>query len=99
MLRGAPVEEFGPMGRYFSRFWVVLILPLYSVCAVFAYFRPNVLPTEFDQSVLEGAVVCLLWAIVAALSIILAISATFLCFYLLSSPFYLPRHIRQMVEP
>ncbi len=75
------------MGRYFSRFWVELILPLYSVCAVFAYFRPNVLPTEFDQSVLEGAVVWLLWGIVAALSGILAISAMFLCFYLLSSPF------------
>jgi len=87
------------MGRYFSRFWVELILPLYSVFAVFAYFRPNVLPTEFDQSVLEGAVVWLLWGIVAALSGILAISAMFLCFYLLYSPFYLVGQIRQMVGP
>ena len=87
------------MGRYVSRFWVELVLPLYSVFAVFAYFRPSVLPAEFDQSALESAAVWLLWGVVAALSGILAISALFLCFYLLYSPFYLAGQVRQMAGP
>lgn len=87
------------MGRFLSRFWVELVLPLYSVFAVFTYFRPGLLPTEVEQSALESAVVWLLWGVVAALTGILAISALFLCFYLLYSPFYLAGQVRQMAGP
>jgi hypothetical protein len=87
------------MGRFVCRFWVELVLPLYSICAVFAYFRPGMLPNEFDQSALESAAVWLVWGMVAALSGILAISALFLSFYLLYSPFYLAGQVRQMAGP
>ncbi len=87
------------MGRFISRFWVEMVLPVYSVFAVFAYFRPGMLPGEFEQSALESTVVWLLWGVMAALTGILAISALFLCFYLLYSPFYLAGQVRQMTGP
>ena len=72
-----------------ARFWVELALPAYSIFAVFVYFRPGTLSAGFDGSIIEIALVWLLWVFVGALSGILAISALFLTFYLVYSPVYL----------
>ena len=71
-----------------ARFWVELALPAYSICVVFVYFRPGILPGG-DQNIIETAFVWLLWVLVGALTGILAISALFLTFYLVYSPIYL----------
>ena len=71
-----------------ARFWVELALPAYSICVVFVYFRPGILPGG-DQNIIETAFVWLLWVLAGALTGILAISALFLTFYLVYSPIYL----------
>ncbi len=82
-----------------SRYWVELVLPLYSVFAVFVYFKLGTLPQQFEASLVEGAFIWILWAGVAALTGILAISALFLGFYLLYSPFYLASQIWRVGAP
>jgi amino acid permease len=82
-----------------ARTWVELVLPLYSVFAVFVYFRPNALPLGFEETVGRTALIWLMWAGVAALTGILAISALFLTFYLLYSPFYLLNQLRRLGGP
>lgn len=82
-----------------TRYWVELVLPLYSVFAVFVYFHPGALPAQLEDTAVQGAVVWLMWGVVAALTGILAISALFLTFYLLYSPFYLANQIKRLGGP
>jgi hypothetical protein len=88
-------EEDGTVTRY----WVEIVLPLYSLAAVVVYLRPGTLPARFDDGALETAFVWIMWGVVAALTGILAISALFLMFYLLYSPIYLANQMRRLIGP
>jgi len=82
-----------------ARAWMEVILPLYSVFAIFVYFRPATLPLDAEQQIGQRILMWLMWAGVAALTGVLAISALFLTFYLLYSPFYLVGQIRRLGGP
>jgi amino acid permease len=84
-----------------TRYWVELVLPLYSMFAVFVYFRPGALPGQVDQSMslINSVFTWLAWGLVASLTGVLAISALFLTFYLLYSPFYLANQVKRLWEP
>lgn len=82
-----------------ARTWMEVILPLYSVFAVFLYFRPATLPLDTEQEIAQRILMLLMWAGVAALTGVLAISALFLSFYLLYSPFYLAGQVRRLGGP
>ena len=82
-----------------TRYWVEVVLPLYSLAAVVVYLRPGTLPARFDDGTLETALVWITWGLVAALTGILAISALFLTFYLLYSPIYLANQLRRLIGP
>lgn len=82
-----------------TRYWIEIVLPLYSLTAVFVYFRPGTLPDQFDQSFVNGVASWLLWGLIGALTGMLAISALFLMFYLLYSPFYLASQVAHVFGP
>ena len=75
-------------GRMRVRRWVEVMLPVYSLAVVFFYFRPEYLPwtpASFTESVAPWAV----WAGMALMSGLLAVSGMMLAFFLLYSPLYL----------
>jgi hypothetical protein len=72
-----------------ARYWIELVLPLYSLVAVVLYFRPAAALATVPTSVGESLAIWLAWALIGALTGVLALSALFLTFYLLYSPFYL----------
>jgi hypothetical protein len=71
-----------------ARNWGEVLLPVYSLVAVFIYFRPETLPEQVDDSLFESVVVWALWALIATLTGVLAVSAVFVAFYVLYAPFY-----------
>jgi hypothetical protein len=77
------------MGHSTYRGWGELLLPLYSVAAVMLYFKPDTLPTDFDSDLVTTSLVWMVWGIVGILTGVLAVSAFFVAFYLVYSPFYL----------
>jgi hypothetical protein len=81
----------------FARNWGEILLPLYSLVAVFIYFRPDTLPEQVDGSFFESAVVWALWGLIATLTGVLAVSAVFVAFYVLYSPFYLAQYVARQV--
>jgi hypothetical protein len=67
---------------------VEVLLPIYSMAVVFFYFRPEILPwspPSFTESLTPWAV----WAGMALMSGLLAVSGMVLAFFLLYSPLYL----------
>ena len=67
---------------------IEVLLPVYSIAVVFFYFRPDYLPwtsASFTESVAPWAV----WAGMALMSGLLAVSGMMLAFFLLYSPLYL----------
>jgi hypothetical protein len=82
-----------------ARYWIEILLPLYSLAAVVVYLRPGMVPAGVDDGALQSALVWLAWGVVGALTGVLAISALFLTFYLLYSPIYLVGQVRQLVGP
>ena len=67
---------------------IEVLLPIYSAAVVFFYFRPELLPwtsASFGESVTPWVV----WAGMALMSGMLAVSGMMLAFFLLYSPLYL----------
>lgn len=82
-----------------ARAWMEVILPLYSVVAVIMYFHPGTLPLGAEEQIGQRILMLAMWAGVAALTGVLAISALFLTFYLVYSPFYLASQVRRLAGP
>ncbi len=81
-----------------ARYWIELVLPLYSLGAVVLYFRPEMMATA-PSSVGESLAIWMTWTLIGALTGILALSALFLTFYLLYSPFYLVTQLAVIAGP
>lgn len=82
-----------------SRPWMELILPLYTLAVVILYYRPQALPPAIEEKMLDGMFRWVIWGIVGALGGVLALSALFLAFYLLYSPFYLVENAKRILDP
>jgi hypothetical protein len=82
-----------------TRYWIEVLLPLYSLAAVVVYLRPGMMPASLDDGALQSAVAWIVWAAVGALTGVLGISALFLTFYLIYSPIYLASQIGRLVGP
>lgn len=82
-----------------SRPWMELVLPLYALAMVIIYYRPQALPPGIEDKLVDGMFRWVLWGIVGALGGVLALSAFFLAFYLLYSPFYLVENARRILDP
>ena len=82
-----------------SRPWMEMILPLYTLALVILYYRPQALPPAIEEKLLDGMFSWVLWGIVGALGGVLALSALFLAFYLLYSPFYLVENAKRILNP
>ena len=82
-----------------SRPWMELILPLYTLALVILYYRPQALPPAIEEKLLDGMFRWVIWGIVGALGGVLALSALFLAFYLLYSPFYLVENAKRILNP
>jgi multisubunit Na+/H+ antiporter MnhB subunit len=82
-----------------SRPWMELILPLYTLALVILYYRPQALPLAIEETLLDGMFRWVIWGIVGALGGVLALSALFLTFYLLYSPFYLVENVKRILDP
>jgi hypothetical protein len=74
-------------------------MPIYTLGVVVVYYRPEQLPLALEDEGIENLVVWMVWILGAALGAVLALSALFLAFYLLYSPFYLARNLRWFVDP
>ena len=81
-----------------SRPWMELILPLYTLALVILYYRPQALPPSIEERLLDGMFRWVIWGIVGALGGVLALSALFLTFYLLYSPFYLLENAKRILD-
>ena len=81
-----------------SRPWMELILPLYTLAVVILYYRPQALPLAIEEKLLDGMFRWAIWGIVGALGGVLALSALFLAFYLLYSPFYLLENAKRILD-
>ena len=81
-----------------SRPWMELILPLYTLALVILYYRPQALPPAIEETLLDGMFRWVIWGIVGALGGVLALSALFLAFYLLYSPFYLVENAKRILD-
>lgn len=82
-----------------SRPWMELILPLYSLGMVILYYRPQALPPALEERLVDGMFRWVIWGTVGALGGVLALSALFLAFYLLYSPFYLLENAKRILDP
>ena len=82
-----------------SRPWMELVLPLYALAMVILYYRPQALPPAIEDKLVDGMFRWVLWGIVGALGGVLALSAFFLAFYLLYSPFYLVENVKRILDP
>ncbi len=82
-----------------SRPWMELVLPLYALAMVIIYYRPQALPPAIEDKLVDGMFRWVLWGIVGALGGVLALSAFFLAFYLLYSPFYLAENAKRILDP
>jgi multisubunit Na+/H+ antiporter MnhB subunit len=82
-----------------SRPWMELILPLYTLALVILYYRPQALPPAIEEKLLDGMFRWVIWGSVGALGGVLALSALFLTFYLLYSPFYLVENAKRILDP
>ena len=82
-----------------SRPWMEMILPLYTLALVILYYRPQALPLAIEEKLLDGMFRWVLWGIAGALGGVLALSALFLAFYLLYSPFYLVENAKRILNP
>ena len=82
-----------------SRPWMELILPLYTLALVILYYRHQALPLAIEETLLDGMFRWVIWGVVGALGGVLALSALFLAFYLLYSPFYLVENAKRILDP
>ena len=71
------------------RRWLEILLPLYSLVILVAYFYPQHLPLQITGSPTESVMPWALWGVVGAMSGVLALSGLTLAFFLLYSPLYL----------
>ena len=81
-----------------NRPWMELVLPLYTLALVILYYRPQALPPAIEEKLLDGMFMWMIWGIVGALGGVLALSALFLGFYLLYSPFYLVENAKRILD-
>lgn len=71
------------------RRWLEVVLPLYTAALVLVWFHAEYTPAVLTRSVTESVFPGLAWAVVGALTGILALWALIVGFFLLYSPFYL----------
>ena len=76
-------------GRARYRRWLEILLPVYSLVILVAYFYPQHLPLQITGSPAESMMPWALWGLVGAMSGVLALSGLILAFFLLYSPLYL----------
>lgn len=79
--------DTGLKSRY--RFWLEVILPLYTIALLYVYFRPESIPHSLSDSGEQSLFPWAVWGVVGAMSGILALSGLFVAFFLLYSPVYL----------
>jgi len=71
------------------RRWLEIVLPLYSLAILMAYFCTEYLPLHIGGSPQESMMPWAVWGLVGAMSGVLALSGLTLAFFLLYSPLYL----------
>jgi hypothetical protein len=71
------------------RRWLEILLPVYSLVILVAYFYPQHLPLHITGSPAESMMPWAVWGVVGAMSGVLALSGLTLAFFLLYSPLYL----------
>lgn len=72
-----------------ARRWIEVVLPLFSVALLVAYFHPQYIPPPLDQNLFESVMPWAIWGVIGALSGVLALSGLAVAFFLLYSPVYL----------
>jgi hypothetical protein len=71
------------------RRWLEVLLPLYTAGFLLVWFRPEYTPALLTQSMSASVVPWMAWAVVGAMTGILALWALIVAFFLLYSPIYL----------
>lgn len=79
--------------------WLEIVLPVYALIIVVAYYRPQSVHLAIADERLETLVVWAVWIVGGALGGVLAFSGLFLAFYLLYSPLYLAINLRWALDP
>lgn len=72
-----------------ARRWIEVVLPLFSVALLVAYFHPQYIPPALGQSLFDSVMPWAIWGVIGALSGVLALSGLVVAFFLLYSPVYL----------
>ena len=75
--------------RRSNRRWLELMLPIYSLTVLIAYFNPQYLPLRLGATPTDSMMPWAVWGLVGAMSGVLALSGLALAFFLLYSPLYL----------
>jgi len=71
------------------RRWLEVLLPIYTVGFLVVWFRPEYTPELLTQSMSVSVLPWVVWALVGAMTGILALWALIVAFFLLYSPIYL----------
>jgi len=75
--------------------WLEIVLPIYATTLLMVYYRPETIRLAIPDERLETLAV---WAVGAGLGGLLALSALFVAFYLLYSPFYLAKNLQWVFD-
>ena len=76
------------LGSRYRR-WLEVVLPLYTIGLLYAYFRPQSIPQALSEGHEQAIWPWAIWGLVGAMSGVLALSGLFVAFFLLYSPVYL----------
>jgi hypothetical protein len=76
------------LGSRYRR-WLEVLLPLYTLALLYAYFRPESIPQSLAEGNEQAIWPWAVWGVVGAMSGVLALSGLFVAFFLLYSPVYL----------
>ncbi len=79
----------GAVRQSVVRRWLEVLLPTYTLGAVFVWFHQEYMPAVFARSMSESPLPWIAWALVGALTGILILWVLIVAFFLLYSPLYL----------
>jgi len=85
----SPESAVGTVRQAVVRRWLEILLPVYTVGMLLVWMRPEYTPMILTESMQESPLPLMAWAVVGALTGILALWALIVAFFLLYSPFYL----------
>jgi hypothetical protein len=85
----AAESVFGAVRQSVVRRWLEVLLPLYTFACVFVWFHHEYMPAVLAENMNESPLPWIGWALVGALTGILALWVVIVAFFLLYSPLYL----------